>query len=263
MNCRGLDSCTVVVNTCNPGSGGQGGAAGQAGIAGGATGNPGTSYGGGLWFANVGCLKIANTIIADNFPNTGFPSVGPDIDAVVTSLGWNLIGNATGSSGWPAASTSTDLLGMVGPNGYMEPYIGPLSFNNGGPTPTLLPTVCSPALDAGDNVWGNPTDQNGQPRTVHIRTAPVNSSDWTDIGAVELQSFPAPPSLTITQTPAEIVVGWTLTNGPCYELQQTSDLNSVPWAPSPNPVQMGDNQYNVFIFLPVTNNMFYRLWYPY
>jgi len=213
-----------------------------------------------VWFFGSGCLKIANTIIADNYPNASFPIVGPDIDAVVTSLGWNLIGNATGSSGWLA---TTDLLGMVGTNGYMEPYIGPLSYNNGGPTPTLLPTVCSPALDAGDNVWGNPTDQNGQPRTVHIRTAPVNSSDWTDIGAVELQSFPAPPSLTITQTPAEIVVGWTLTNGPCYELQQTSDLNSVPWAPSPNPVQMGDNQYNVFIFLPVTNNMFYRLWYPY
>jgi hypothetical protein len=262
MNCRGLDSCTVVVNTCNPGSGGSGGASGGSGGSAGATGSSGTSYGGGLWFANVGCLKLANTIIADNFPNSSFAVVGPDIDAVVDSLGWNLIGNATGSSGWPSASTSTDLLGMVGPNGYMEPYIGPLSFNNGGPTPTLLPTVCSPALDAGANVWHNPTDQNGQPRTVPIRPF-YNSSDGTDIGAVELQSFPAAPALTITQTPAEIIIGWTLTNGPCYELQQTSDLSSGPWVVSPNQVQSGNNQYNVFIPLPVTGDMFYRLWYPY
>ena len=262
MNCRGLDSCTVCGNWCNPGSGGSGGAGNSAnGGTDGATGNPGTVFGGGLWFANAGCLKIANTIIADNNGSSGSTIVGRDIDAIVTSLGWNLIGDATGSSGW---RPTTDLQGVTVYTFYLEPYVGPLQYYDGGPTPTLPPMACSPAIDAGANVWGNPTDQNGQPRTLAtpIRT-PYNSSDGTDIGAVEVQSFPAPPVLTITQSPASIFVEWTATNGPCYELQQTSDLSSAPWVPSPNQVwPQGNGQDAIILPLPVTGNMFYRLWYP-
>ena len=262
MNCRGLDSCTVCGNICNPGFGGPGGTGNTTeGGFNGTTGNQGGAFGGGLWFADIGCLKIANTIIADNSGSSGFTIVGPDIDAVVTSLGWNLIGDATGSSGW---LPTTDLLGMVGTLGHLEPYIGPLQYDNGGPTPTLPPMACSPAIDAGFNVWSNPTDQNGQPRTVPIRPL-SNSSDGTDIGAVEVQSFPTAPALTITQSlaNANIIIEWTATNGPCYDLQQTSNLSSGPWVFSPNQVWSVGSQYYIIVSLPVAGNMFYRLWYPY
>jgi hypothetical protein len=100
--CRGLDSCTVYYNWCQPHNGGPGGA-GFANGAPGAAGNPGTAYGCGLFFENVGCLKMDNTIIAGSWASGGFVPVGPDVYVAgggnITSLGWNFIGDATGSGG--------------------------------------------------------------------------------------------------------------------------------------------------------------------
>lgn len=80
-----------------------------------------------------GVIKIHNSIIAGNLGGTFDPEASGDFG----SLGGNLIGNTTGSTGWIA----NDLQNV-------DPKLGPLQ-NNGGPTFThaLLPD--SPAIDAG------------------------------------------------------------------------------------------------------------------
>jgi hypothetical protein len=84
-------------------------------------------------------------------------------------LGNNLIGDATGGSGF-VNGVGGDLVGA-------NPQLQPLA-NNGGPTLThaLLPT--SPAIDAGHPTVFEPFDQRGVPR-------PAGASD---IGAFELQT---------------------------------------------------------------------------
>lgn len=54
---------------------------------------------------------------------------------------------------------------------------------NGGPTPTMLPSAGSPALDSGDNSLCTPLDQRGLPRPVDF----LGGGAICDIGAVEVQ----------------------------------------------------------------------------
>ena len=94
---------------------------------------------------------VANTIIAGNTPGSYFGDVGN----AVTSLGHNLIGNTTGSSGW----LGTDFTGTAA--NPINPDLWPLA-NYGGPTESMLPMAASPAVDAGSNVLvpaGVMTDQ--------------------------------------------------------------------------------------------------------
>jgi predicted outer membrane repeat protein len=127
--------------------------------------------GGGFWNGPTGKATLANTIIAGN-SLTGSGAKGPDVNGHFNSLGHNLIGDTSGSSGW----LKTDLLGV-------DPRLAPLG-NNGGPTQTMALLAGSPAIDAGDVafVTGPPfpgppfTDQRGAPR---IKNGTV------DIGAVE------------------------------------------------------------------------------
>ncbi len=123
--------------------------------------------GGGIENSGGYTLTLANTIIAGNTAATG-----PDVDGSVTSLGYNLIGNSSGSSGFVA----TDLLNV-------NPLLGPLQ-NNGGPTETMALLPGRPAIDAGNNALvpsGITTDQRGAPRDVF---------GGVDIGAFEVQVYP-------------------------------------------------------------------------
>jgi hypothetical protein len=252
VNCRGLDSCTIYRNYCDPGTNGQGGA-GALGGAHGAAGSKGTAYGCGLFYRNMaGCLKIANTIIAGNLwrNDASFTVNGPDVyvaQGQITDLGWNLIGITNGSTAW----VTNDLTGSISQP--LDPLLGPLLFNNGGSTPTMAPLPCgSPAIDAGyDGIHHNGSDQIGQLRPVDISGITNNSGDGSDIGAFELQSYPK-PTLTVTQTPAEVIIAWTTNYDSCYMLQTNSDLTKANWGnlTSQNPV---------FIPLPLAGNMFYRL----
>ena len=113
-------------------------------------------------------LSIGNTIVAGNGS-----SLGPDVSGPVVSLGHNLIGNASNSSGW----VSSDLLGTSASP--INPQLLPLGYY-GGPTQTMPPKVGSPAIDAGDNSLVQKaallTDQRGFDRV---------SDGTVDIGAVE------------------------------------------------------------------------------
>jgi hypothetical protein len=118
--------------------------------------------GGGIW--NSGFMSAQDTIVAGNGAGTG-----PDIyGAVSLDVGHNLIGNATGGSGF----VSSDLLNV-------NPLLGPLQ-DNGGPTRTMALLPGSPAIDAGDDTGASTTDQRGFARIVN---------GTVDIGAFEVQIF--------------------------------------------------------------------------
>jgi hypothetical protein len=116
-----------------------------------------------------GTLGIGNSIVAGN---TAPASVDVN-SASANSLGYNLIGDGTGSTGF----TNTDLVGTAA--NPINPFLGPLQ-DNGGPTETMALLPGSPAIAAGaltDMEW----DQRGPgyPREVN---------DATDIGAYEVQN---------------------------------------------------------------------------
>ncbi len=139
------------------------------------SGNSAAAEGGGIdntsGFDNSpGTLILANTIIAGNTA-----PAGPDVSGAVTSLGYNLIGNSSGASGFVA----TDLQSV-------NPLLGPLQ-NNGGPTETMALLPGSPAIDAGNVALA--LDANGNPLTTDQRGAPRNVFGGVDIGAFEGQVY--------------------------------------------------------------------------
>lgn len=122
--------------------------------------------------------KVKNTIIAGNTAPEG-----PDFAGGVTSEGYNLIGNTSGSSGFGAIG---DLVGV-------DPMLAPLG-NYGGPTQTMAPLPGSPAIDAGSNALvpaGVTTDQRGLARFIGT----------VDIGAFEVQAVVTQGDDTITVGP--------------------------------------------------------------
>jgi hypothetical protein len=72
-----------------------------------------------------------------------------------------------------------------------NPQLGPLQ-NNGGPTPTMLPTTGSPVLGLGSSLVSPGTDQRGNLRS---------SAGPIDLGAVQV-SVPSPPSGSNGSKPA-------------------------------------------------------------
>jgi hypothetical protein len=150
------------------------------------TGNTATS-GGGIWvaggFANAR-LVIDTTIVAEN---TAAMS-DPDVKGPVQSLGYNLIGQVGGSSGWK----TNDRTGTA--DLPLDPMLGPLT-DNGGPTLTRAPILGSPAIDAGDPALAGSADQRGSVRQAH--------TSRTDIGAVEAERI---FSFRVT-APAQVAAG--------------------------------------------------------
>ncbi len=126
-------------------------------------GNAAIARGGGI--DTSGTADVANTIIADNAASSG-----PDIHGSVTSLGYNLIGEEAGGTGW----LGSDLLDT-------DALLGPLE-DNGGPTLTHALLPGSPAVDAGTNAGAPATDQRGVERP---QDGDNDGTDASDIGAVE------------------------------------------------------------------------------
>ena len=138
------------------------------------------NQGGGLSYQpsrSPSTMSVSNTIIAGN-TSSGTNASGPDVYNLAAnpfgSLGYNLIGDTSGSTGW----VSTDLVNV-------NPLLGTLA-NNGGPNQTMALMAGSPAIGAGNVAFiTNPPfagppffDQRGLPR---IKNGKV------DIGAYQTQ----------------------------------------------------------------------------
>ena len=145
-----------------------------------------------MYSASGATNTIGNTIVAGNISGAA-----PDVIGSVTSLGNNLIGNASNSSGW----ISSDLTGTtLAP---IDPVLAPLG-NYGGTTETMPLLPGSPALDAGNVSLvpiGVTTDQRGEPRLLNGNV---------DIGAFESQGF----IITVVpgSTPQSADIGTTFAN---------------------------------------------------
>ncbi|HET6248445.1 MAG TPA: Ig-like domain repeat protein [Tepidisphaeraceae bacterium] len=147
-------------------------------------------------------VVIENSIIANN-ATTGDASGNP-----FDSLGYNDIGNISGSSGWNAL----DLKGV-------NPNLAALA-NNGGPTQTMLPTVGSPVINAGFNAYipaGVTTDQRGLPRVYNVEV---------DIGAVEVNPGTS-TSTAVTTSNASVAFGKSVTLTATISSTLTGETGSV------------------------------------
>jgi hypothetical protein len=144
--------------------------------------------GGGIYIDNA-ALELWNTIIAGNTDLTDPTDLDghakwPDVSGAVTSLGGNLIGDGTGSTGWLGG----DMVGSAAT--VIDPLLGTLDIHEPGVTPTFPLLAGSPAIDAVACATGIITDQRGI-------TRPQGSA--CDIGAFELEpGFNQPPSFTST-----------------------------------------------------------------
>jgi uncharacterized repeat protein (TIGR01451 family) len=198
-----LTHSTVSLNSAGPGAGGMFGAPGAASGNGGSDGSPGSPGGpGNSWDGGIQSVS-AKTQLLDTIVAGDTAPKNPDVNGHFSSLGHNLIGNATGSSGFTA---SGDQVGTA-----THPINPMLSApgNHGGPTPTMVPLVGSPVIDAGDNTNAPPTDQRGLPRIVDGDSNVDNDGPVIDIGAVEFQ--PTNVSITAKGSPSSVSPGGTLT----------------------------------------------------
>lgn len=135
------------------------------------TGNQGSAAGfGGVDSSapDVDRIEIVNSILAENTANT-LPADLSGSAGTLASIGYSLVqaqSNATFNQGAGVISVAPNLF--------------PLG-DQGGPTPTLLPRLGSPVVNAGDPAFSGATfnvDQRGLPRVVSGRI---------DLGAVERQ----------------------------------------------------------------------------
>jgi hypothetical protein len=145
------------------------------------TSESGSTEGGGAIFSfssHAAMTRVFSTIIAQNTA-----ADGPDARNSVNSLGYNLVGDGSGVTGFEGPA---DQVGAAGDS--IDPRIGPLAFN-GGPTHTHALLPASPAIDAGSphfdpNAFTPPlaTDQRGQAR---VQDGNGDASARIDIGSYE------------------------------------------------------------------------------
>jgi hypothetical protein len=134
-------------------------------------------YGGGMY--SLGSLSrglsLTNTIVAGNSVKQSL-SGGPDIYGAVATADYDLVGNATGSSGIVNGVNGN----LAGGNGkpVINADLGPLQ-NNGGRTQTMALLAGSPAIGHTDKNKAPATDQRGVTRL-------DEAGETTDIGAFEL-----------------------------------------------------------------------------
>jgi CSLREA domain-containing protein len=158
------------------------------------SGNSATS-GGGVFLFNMGAtMTVKSSLIALNTANSD-----PDVFSVITSSGFNLIGNNEGAvPSFPAGNpnANNDIVGTSASP--IDPKLDPAGLqNNGGPTQTIALQSISPAIDKGtsNGLTGNPTtDQRGTgfPRTFdNPSIANATGGNGTDIGAFELLTLVA------------------------------------------------------------------------
>jgi CSLREA domain-containing protein len=133
------------------------------------TNNFATSEGGGISNFTNEAVSLGNTIVAGN----NAPSA-PDFRDTLTSLGYNLIGNANG-----AIITGDTTGNILNQNARLLPL-----GNYGGTTQTHALSPDSPAINAGTSTNAPANDQRGRAR----------------VGNVDIGAFEAPANLIVTNT---------------------------------------------------------------
>jgi Bacterial Ig domain len=140
-----------------------------------------------------------NTIIAGNgIASLASPPPSPrgDTEGVITSLGYNIIGKTTDSTGNPLTVITPTTGDQFGVPAAALNLFGLATF--GGPTMTIALNPGSIAIDAGHSS-GAATDQRGLPRPCdQAGVANAPGGDGADIGAFEVQVAscvaPGPPN---------------------------------------------------------------------
>jgi len=139
-------------------------------------------FGGGIWDENLGKTGDTITLLSTLLTGNAVIGTGPDFSGKVTSLGYNLVKNVGGVTGFTAATDQTGI----------DPNIGSL-MNNGGPVPTFALGPATPPLTKGScagNTSITPaipailTDQRGIPRK-----NPAGIGAGCDVGAFELPNL--------------------------------------------------------------------------
>jgi hypothetical protein len=254
QDCTGIMHSTISQNACSPGQGGHGG----VGFDGGPNGADGAAGGAkGCGLCSVSQLPfrppVGSSIFAVNYATGTIAASGPDVWGIMDSRRYNLVGIMdAGSSGWIAGFEQFGVIGHP-----LDPLLGPPQ-NNGGETPTLAPLAASPAIDTAISQQ-LPLDQVGQPRPV-LLTALFNGSDGSDIGALELQSYPtnSPVMLHLSPTPTNTgVVSWPAVSTR-YTLQESGDPLGTNWQSSTGVMTLEGTQNQVIV--PMTfYERFFRL----
>ena len=148
--------------------------------------------------------SFINTLVAGNTVENN----GPDVYGSVTSLGFNLIGNTQGSSGWGGADR-TNANARLAPLGYY-----------GGPTQTIALLSNSPAIG-----WGIKTDL-----TSDQRGFPLNHP--VDIGAFQSQSGSLAFQVNTTADGSSVPSGKLGLRGAIGLANVLSGANTITFAPS-------------------------------
>jgi hypothetical protein len=161
-------------------------------------GNDGSATGGGLY--TEGTLQTDSTVLAGNVVNGPGTNSGPDLAGNLGSLGYNLIGNSQGGSGFDPS----DLLDV-------GPLLGPLQ-DNGGPTQTMALLPGSPALNAGDPGQLGVPDQRGVSRSGGVNIGAYQASASTFlVSAPDTVQAGLPFDVTVTAVDPynQVAVGYT------------------------------------------------------
>ena len=143
--------------------------------------NHAANFGGGLMYWSTASLSMGNTILAGNLPATGYLDCYAPGTPIV-SRGFNLLGNNIGCL---FAATTGDQVGTSAAP--ILPLLGALG-DNGGPTPTMVPALNSPVVDA-----GNPVEPGSVPEACEVtdqRGVLRPQRNACDIGAVERRNQP-------------------------------------------------------------------------
>lgn len=159
----------------------------------------------------VNNTSSAPVIVKNNIIATG--SSSSEVSGPFISQGFNLIGNAAGSTGFTNGVNSDQVGTTAAP---LNPQLGTLA-NNGGPTQTRSLLTGSPAIDkGGSSPGGISTDQRGLPRPVDDPAiANAAGGNGSDIGAFEVQTGVfASPSPTVAPSPTPVVPTPTPTPSP-------------------------------------------------
>ena len=189
-----LTNATVAGNSAvagAAGSGGPGGPAGTGTVTGGfgSAGNPGSSFGGGL-YVNGGTVNLNNSTVALN-SQVGAGSAGGAFvlsPGKVTATSTLFAGN--GTLDYSGAITATDSLFQTTPSGAVSgsgnlvgtnPLLDPNGLqNNGGPTQTIALQATSPAIGKGTNPDNLFADERG--------FSPRSGAGGVDIGAYQTKA---------------------------------------------------------------------------